>query len=167
VATVRLDDAGRHVLRLNKWGLIPSWSRDAKIAYSLNNARAETIKEKPAFRSAFKSRRCLIPADGCYEWQATGAKHKQPFHFRRLDGAVFAFVGLWERWHDPNGEVVETCAIITTTANEVVKPVHDRMPVILDPADYGQWLDPRAGIDDLVTLLWHFPEAMTSRMITP
>jgi putative SOS response-associated peptidase YedK len=131
---------------------------DAKIAYSLINARAETITEKPAFRGAFKSRRCLIPSDGFFEWKNAGTKHKQPFHFRRIDGAVVGFAGLWERWQDPNGENVETCSIITTEANAVVKPVHDRMPVILDPADYGQWLDVRAGADELLALLRPFPE---------
>jgi putative SOS response-associated peptidase YedK len=142
IPTVRLDDAGRHVLRLNKWGLIPVWAKDAKLAASLINVRAETVAEKPTFRSAFKSRRCLIPSSGFYEWRATGGKHKQPFHFRRID---FAFAGLWERWQDPaGGGNIETCAIITTAANGVVKQVHERMPVILDPADYGQWLDPQA-----------------------
>jgi putative SOS response-associated peptidase YedK len=163
IATVRLDDAGRHVLRMNKWGLIPAWSKDAKIGYSLTNARAETVDEKPAFRSAFKARRCLIPADGFFEWLAITPKQKQPYHFRRIDGALLGFAGLWERWKNPEGQTVETCSIITTSANDVVRPVHDRMPVILDPADYGQWLDPRAGADDLLALLRPAPdEVMTA-----
>jgi putative SOS response-associated peptidase YedK len=167
VATVRLDNAGRHVLRMNRWGLIPSWSRDAKLAASLINARAETVATKPAFRAAFKARRCLIPSDGYYEWKATGGKHKQPFHFRLVDGRLFAFAGLSERWHDQDGQSVETCAIITTEANAVVRPVHDRMPVILDPEVYGQWLDPRAGSDDLLLLLRPSPaEALTAFPVT-
>jgi putative SOS response-associated peptidase YedK len=163
VATVRLDDAGKRTLRMNKWGLIPAWSKDAKIGVSLTNARAETVDEKPAFRSAFKSKRCLIPTDCFYEWQPTGGKLKQPFHFRRIDGKLLGFAGLWERWKNPEGQVVETCSIITTTANCVERPVHDRMPVILDPVNYGQWLDPRTGADDLLALLRPAPdEAMTA-----
>jgi putative SOS response-associated peptidase YedK len=158
VATVRLDDAGNRTLRMDKWGLIPAWAKDAKIGYSLTNARAETVDEKPAFRSAFKSRRCLIPTDGFYEWKATGAKHKQPYYFRRIDGKLLGFAGLWERWKNPEGQAVETCSIITTTANGVVRPVHDRMPVILDPAEYGQWFDPQTEADDLLTLLRPAPD---------
>jgi putative SOS response-associated peptidase YedK len=158
VATVRLDDAGHRVLRMDRWGLIPVWAKDAKISFSLTNARAETVDEKPSFRSAFKARQCLIPADGYYEWKATGGKHKQPYHFRRIDGTMLGFAGLWERWTNPESQVIETCSIITTSANGVVRPVHDRMPVILEPADYGQWLDPRTGADDLVALLRPAPE---------
>jgi putative SOS response-associated peptidase YedK len=125
---------------------------------SLTNAQAVTVDEKPSFRSAFKARRCLIPAGDFFDWQATGAKHKQPYHFRRIDGALLGFAGLWERWKNAEGQVVETCSIITTSANGIVRPVHDRMPVILDPADYGQWLDPRTGSDDLLQLLRPAPE---------
>jgi putative SOS response-associated peptidase YedK len=153
ITTVRLDDAGQRVLRMNKWGLIPAWSKDAKIGFSLTNARAETVAEKPAFRSAFKSRRCLIPADGYYEWKATGGKHKQPYHFRRIDGKLLGFAGLCERWKNAEGQTVETCSIITTSANGIVRPVHDRMPVILDLAVYRQWLDPRTGAEELLQLL--------------
>jgi putative SOS response-associated peptidase YedK len=163
VATVRLDDTGKRTLRMNKWGLIPAWSKDAKIGFSLTNARAETVDEKPAFRSAFKSKRCLIPTDGFFEWKATGGKHKQPYHFRRIDGKLLGFAGLWERWKNPEGQVIETCSIITTSANGVVRPVHDRMPVILDPANYGEWLGPRTGAEDLLQLLRPAPdEAMTA-----
>ena len=130
---------------MNKWGLIPAWSKDPKIGFSLKNARAETVDEKPAFRSAFKSRALsLIPSSGFYEWQPTGGKHKQPYYFRRSDGAaLLGFAGLWEHWRNSEGQSIETCSIITTTANGVVRPVHDRMLVILDPTQYGQWLDPR------------------------
>jgi putative SOS response-associated peptidase YedK len=157
VATVRLDDAGRHTLRMNKWGLIPAWSKDAKIGFSLTNARAETVAEKPAFRSAFKSKRCLIPADGFYEWRAISAKVKQPYHFARLDGGLLGLAGLWERWTNPESHSVETCTIITTTPNRVTAPVHDRMPVILAPGDYAVWLDARSTADDLLAMLKPYP----------
>jgi putative SOS response-associated peptidase YedK len=106
------------------------------------NARAETIKDKPAFRTAFVRRRCLIPSDGFYEWRTVG-KQKQPIHFRMRGGRLFAFAGLWERWNSPDGITLESCTVITTTANELVRPVHDRMPVILGPGRYGEWLDPK------------------------
>ena len=105
------------------------------------NVRSETAATKPAFRDALKSRRCVIPADGFYEWMRTG-KAKQPFCFEVKDGELFAFAGLWDRWKDPSGNWVKTCSILTTTPNAVTVPVHDRMPVILDPADYDLWLDP-------------------------
>jgi putative SOS response-associated peptidase YedK len=129
--------------------LIPSWSKDAEIGYKLINARAETVAEKPSFRSALKQRRCLIPASGFYEWQKQGTGGKQPYFISPREGELFSFAGLWERWHDPEGEEVETCTILTTTANDLMKPIHDRMPVILDPTTEGQWLDPRASGDAL------------------
>jgi putative SOS response-associated peptidase YedK len=104
------------------------------------NARAETVLEKPAFRTAFVRRRCLLPADGFYEWQ-TVARKKQPIHFRFHDARLFALAGLWETWHGPDG-IVESCTVLTTDANDLVRPVHDRMPVILDPAHHDEWLDP-------------------------
>jgi putative SOS response-associated peptidase YedK len=158
IATVRLDDAGHRVLRMDRWGLIHAWSKDPKIGFSLTNAKGETVEEKPAFRLAFKSRRCLIPADGFFEWKATRGKHKQPYHFQRIDGKLLGFAGLWERWKNHEGQVGESCTIITTSANGIVRPVHDRMPVILDPVEYGQWLDPRTGADDLLQLLRPAPE---------
>jgi putative SOS response-associated peptidase YedK len=124
--------------------LIPSWATDPAIGNKLLNARAETVAEKPSFRSAFKRRRCLIPASGFYEWQQTGARRKQPYFIRPRDGGLFAFAGLWEEWHDPRGEVVETCTILTTGENDVMRPLHDRMPVILDPISDALWLDPGA-----------------------
>jgi len=152
---VRVEDGHRALVSL-KWGLIPSWAKDAKIAYSLINARSETVAEKPAFRAAFKARRCLIPATSFYEWQKTGTKTKQPFAFTMLNGAMFAFAGLWERWRDDadvEAPVVQSCTILTTEANEVVRPVHDRMPVIVAPADFAAWLDPRTAVADLHPLL--------------
>jgi putative SOS response-associated peptidase YedK len=156
VAAVRQDD-GRRTLVLLRWGLIPPWAKDARIAYSCINARGETVAEKPAFRAAFKARRCLIPASGWYEWQATGGKHKQPFHFRSTNGKPFAFAGLWERW-DKGDAPVESCTVITTEANAVARPVHDRMPVILAPANFAAWLDPRTPAGNLDALLRPCPE---------
>jgi putative SOS response-associated peptidase YedK len=139
-----------------RWGLIPSWSSDPKIAYKLINARSETVVDKPSFRSAFKQRRCLIPASAFYEWQKTGARSKQPFCIRPRNGGLFALAGLWERWHNPQGEEIETCTILTTEANELMRPLHDRMPVILDPAADGVWLDPRSSTDVLRSLFVPF-----------
>jgi putative SOS response-associated peptidase YedK len=128
-------------LSLCRWGLIPSWAADPSRAARMVNARAESAAAKPAFRDAFKFRRCLIPADGFYEWQRTG-KIKQPYCFEVNEGELFAFAGLWERWKDPHGSWVKTCAILTTTPNAVTATVHDRMPVILGPDSYDLWLDP-------------------------
>lgn len=124
-----------------RWGLIPSWAKDLAMGARLINARAETAAEKPSFRAAFRHRRCLVVADGFYEWQRQEGK-KQPFYFRLQDGQPFGFAGLWERWEAPDGETIESCTILTTEANELLRPIHDRMPVILDPKDYDLWLDP-------------------------
>ena len=119
-----------------RWGLIPFWARDVKIGYRTINARAETVAMTSTFREAYKRRRCLIPASGFYEWQASeGKKPKQPFVIHMKDWQPFAFAGLWERWNSPEGPV-ESCTIITTEANEQLAPIHNRMPVILEPADY-------------------------------
>jgi putative SOS response-associated peptidase YedK len=128
-------------LQFMRWGLIPSWAKDAKIGNWMINARSETVAEKPAFRSAIKYRRCLIVADGFYEWQQQG-KTKQPYYFQMADSQPFAFAGLWEKWESPEGEKIASCSIITTAANETVGPVHDRMPVILPDSTWEQWLDP-------------------------
>ena len=145
------NGAGRELVRL-RWGLVPHWSKDLKIGYKLINARSETVASTPAFRSAFKARRCLIPADGYYEWQRLDGK-KQPFLFRRKDGRPFAFAGLWERWSPPEGEVVESCTILTTEANELAKTVHDRMPVIVDGTDFALWLNPAGKLEQCQALL--------------
>jgi putative SOS response-associated peptidase YedK len=167
VAAIRSTAAGRELARL-RWGLIPSWSTDPAIGNKLLNARAETVAEKPSFRSAFKKRRCLIPASGFYEWQKVGAGRKQPYFIRPRDGGLFAFAGLWEHWHDPRGEVVETCTILTTEANDVMRPLHDRMPVILGTGAEGLWLDPHADADFLHSLLVPFPgEKMEAFPINP
>jgi putative SOS response-associated peptidase YedK len=128
-------------LALMKWGLIPYWARTSSIAANTINAKSETVATKPAFRHPLKFRRCLIPADGFYEWNRTG-KTKQPYCFEVNGGELFAFAGLWDGWKDANGQWVKTCSILTTTPNAVTAKVHDRMPVILDPDRYGLWLDP-------------------------
>lgn len=128
-------------LSLIRWGLIPSWAKDSSAAAQMINARSETAATKPAFRDALQFRRCLIPADGFYEWQREG-KNKQPYCFQVNDGELFAFAGIWERWKDPRGNAIETCSILTTTPNAATAAVHDRMPVILAPDDYDFWLYP-------------------------
>jgi putative SOS response-associated peptidase YedK len=128
-------------LSLMRWGLVPSWAKDASGAAGMINARSETASTKPAFRDPLKFRRCLIPADGFYEWMRTG-KAKQPYCVEVNGGELFAFTGLWDRWKDARGNWVKTCSILTTTPNVVAGKVHDRMPVILDPDGYDVWLDP-------------------------
>src|ERR1039458_6423409 len=136
-------------LSLVRWGLIPSWAKDPSVAAKMINARSETAGTKPAFRDALKSRRWLMPAGGFYEWARTG-KAKQPYCFEVNEGELFAFAGLWDRWKDARGNWVETCSILTTTPNAVTSPVHDRMPVILDPDTYDLWLDP--GLQDVAAI---------------
>jgi putative SOS response-associated peptidase YedK len=131
----------RRELSLVRWGLIPSWAEDASGSAGMINARSESAAIKPAFRDALKSRRCMVPADGFYEWSRAG-KTKQPYCFEVNDGELFAFAGLWERWKDQNGNWIKSCAILTTTPNAVTAAVHDRMPVILYPDNYDLWLDP-------------------------
>ena len=127
-------------MKLYRWGLIPSWAKDPGIGSKLINARAETAAEKPSFRSAFKHRRCLIPATGFYEWGKTDSV-KQPFFIRMQDTKPFAFAGLWERWHGTNDSNIDSCTILTTEANDVLSTLHNRMPVILDPDAYELWLN--------------------------
>lgn len=142
-------ETGRRELAMMRWGLIPFWAKDAKIAYSTINARAETIASSAIFREAAKRRRCLIPADAFYEWQKLDAKTKQPYAIALIDREIFAFAGLWETWKDKSAapgiepRQLHTYTILTTDPNELMEPFHDRMPVILDPEDYDRWL----GID--------------------
>lgn len=149
-----------------RWGLIPSWAKDPAIGNRMIIARAETVSEKPAFREALARSRCLVPADGYYEWQRRDrmGQRKQPFYIRLRDGRPFAFAGLWERWTGPDGKAVETCAILTTEPNESLREIHDRMPVILDPNDYDQWLDPYLRQAQLLQPLFrpYPPEDMTA-----
>ncbi|MGF1512759.1 MAG: SOS response-associated peptidase [Elainellaceae cyanobacterium] len=141
VAIIASDSASREASYF-RWGLVPFWAKDPKIGYRLINARSETVAEKPAFRQAFARRRCLIVADGFYEWQVKeGQKQKQPFYFYPQDHQPFGFAGLWERWQSPEGEETLSCTILTGAANEVVEPVHHRMPIVIRREDYDQWLD--------------------------
>jgi putative SOS response-associated peptidase YedK len=135
-----ISDGRKHLVQLN-WGLIPSWAKDSAIGRKMFNARAETIAEKPSFRSAFKKRRCLIIADGFYEWQKLG-NTKKPFLFRLKSGQPFGFAGLYESWVAPDKQTLDTCTIITTEPNDLISPVHDRMPVILPKDKETIWLDP-------------------------
>lgn len=141
---VRIDrDTGQRELTIMRWGLVPFWAKDAKVAYSTINAKAETIATSPAFREAFKRRRCLVPAEWFYEWHKIDAKTKQPFAIGLQDGGLFGFAGLWDVWKDQiSGQTLETFTVVTTDANELMQPLHNRMPVILKPADYDRWLDP-------------------------
>jgi len=140
VAVVRqLPGKSSRQLDMLHWGFIPFWAKDMKIAYRMINARAETLVQKPAFRAAFKKRRCLIAADGFYEWAHSG-KAKQPFYIRLKKEGILSFAGLWESWNSPYGSIIESCTIITTVPNELIKPIHDRMPVILHPEHYEAWL---------------------------
>lgn len=140
IGAIRVIEGIREYADL-KWGLIPSWSKDDSFASKLINARAETLSEKASFRDAYKKRRCLIPASGFYEWEKT-ADGKQPHYFYLKDKDIFGFGGLWEEWTDKEtGEQIETCTIITTNANELLNTIHDRMPVIIKPENYEQWLN--------------------------
>ena len=150
VAAVRVAAEGAvRELALLRWGLVPFWAKDPDIGARLINARAETVAEKPAFRDAFKRRRCLVVADGFYEWQKQEGR-KQPFYIRLREGRPFAFAGLWERWRGPDESIVESCTLLTTGPNELMEPLHNRMPVILRPQDYTLWLDPGVQRADLL-----------------
>jgi putative SOS response-associated peptidase YedK len=133
-------ETGELEIVLVRWGLIPFWSKDAKIGYSTFNARAEELELKPAFRESLKSRRCLIPANCFYEWQKLGPKEKQPFSIGMSDDVPFAFAGLWDRWRAPDGAVIESFTINTVAPNKLLEPIHDRMPAIVDRHDYLRWL---------------------------
>ena len=163
---VRLNrDSGNREFALQRWGLVPFWAKDAKLAYTTINARAEQAAQKPAFREALRKRRCLVPADAFYEWQRpnpkiapkTGAKAKQPFAIALKSGEPYAFAGLWERWQPREGEPLETFTILTTDPNETMEPIHNRMPVILEPRDYLRWLSPGDPARPPVDLLRPFP----------
>ncbi len=155
-----------------RWGLIPSWADDAKIGYRMINARSETVALKPAFRAAFRKRRCLIPADGFYEWENKGrgaSASRQPYHIGLEGGGVFGMAGLWESWIGPDGELVESCTVLTTTANERIAFLHERMPVILGREHWDHWLDPSVfEPEGLLALLAPFPsDAMALRPVSP
>ncbi len=140
-----------------RWGLIPSWARDPAMGMNLINARVETVMEKPSFQKPFRERRCLVLADGYYEWKREGTR-KQPYYIRLKDERSFAFAGLWDRWNDGEGKTIESCVVLTTKSSERLASIHDRMPVILHPVTYEPWLDP--GLQDatrLVTFLTPYP----------
>ena len=162
VASVRAraDGGGREMVLL-RWGLIPFWAKDPGIGARMINARSETVAEKPAFRAAFRQRRCLVVADGFYEWQKVNGQ-KQPYFFHMRDGQAFAFAGLWEQWSGQDGSSIESCTLLTTEPNDLVRPVHNRMPVIVQSLDYELWLD--RDIQD-VARLDHILKPLPSQML--
>ncbi len=168
IPAILLGESSDRTFKSLRWGLIPPWAKDPAMGARLINARSETVTEKPSFRSAFKKRRCLVLADGFYEWQKTQGK-KQPFYFRLESGQPFGFAGLWEQWPSPEGDVWQTCTILTTDANSLLRQVHDRMPVMLHPEDYDRWLDPQNhDTEALQSLLRPYEsEAMLSYAVSP
>jgi putative SOS response-associated peptidase YedK len=160
VPVVRIGAAGERELVRVRWGLVPRWAKDPSIGAKMINARGETIAEKPSFRTAYRRHRCLLPADGFYEWVQVGdAAHpgKQPMHIGMKDGSPFGMAGLFERWLNADGEVLDSCTIVTTDANELLRPIHDRMPVIIAPEQYARWLDP--GHPEVSDLIAPYPSA--------
>ena len=156
VPCVVVHAAGRQ-LEMLRWGLVPAWARDLSVGNRMINARAESLESKPAFRDALRGRRCLVLADGFFEWKKDG-RARRPFHIRLRTREPFAFAGLWDEWRAPNGQVVRSCTIVTTDANALIEPLHDRMPVILLPEAESLWLDPTVGdLADLVDVLKSYP----------
>ena len=161
-ADVRPNHERRFLSNL-RWGLVPSWAKDTSVGSQMINARSETILEKPSFRESFLERRCLLPADGFYEWKRSG-KLKRPFHFGMKDGSLFAFAGIWDRWKPLRGGVVESCSILTTTPNQLLEDIHDRMPVILPQSAYEAWLTaPPEQAEGLIEFLAPFDPARMRR----
>lgn len=160
------DGKSGRALAMMRWGLVPSWSREIGRTAPMINARAETLAEKASFRAAFESRRCLVPADGFYEWRMEDGK-KQPFRIGLRGGAPMAFAGLWERWVSPQGEKTDSVAIVTTEANAKLRPIHARMPVILHALDYDQWLGAAVGSSVQALLLPYPPENMAFYRVGP
>jgi putative SOS response-associated peptidase YedK len=155
---VRLNrDSSNREFALLRWGLVPFWAQDAKFGYTTFNARTEEAATKPAYREALKKRRCLVPADAFYEWQRPGKKTKHPFAIALKSGEPYAMAGLWERWQPSEGEPLETFTILTTDPNELMEPIHNRMPVILEPKDCSRWLDPGDPAQPPIDLLRPFP----------
>ncbi len=153
-APVVIQHDGQRHAEFLRWGLIPSWAKDESFAAKTINARSETVAESPAFRASFKGRRCLVPVSGFYEWQAIeGAKRKQPWYFTPASGSIMCFAGLWDEWHPPATPGIRTFTILTTGANDLLKPIHTRMPVVLSHDEWDRWLDPMAAPDSLQSLL--------------
>lgn len=151
-----------HALSFYRWGLIPRWAKDPSIGNKMINARAETVTEKPAFRASFRNRRCLVPADGFYEWKKSGTR-KIPYRIGLLDGSPFSMAGLWDKWVSPDGEIIHSFSILTTVPNQLMKEIHDRMPVILEPAAEKIWLGDTTQ-KELMELLRPYPaEAMAAK----
>lgn len=152
VPVIRQSPEGQRVVDLLKWGLVPHWSKDPSLGAKLNNARGETVSEKPSFRDAFKRRRCLVPASGFYEWKTEG-KAKQPYFIHYKSEEPLAMGGLWESWRDEEGKILRTFCIITTGPNAVMEPIHDRMPVLIQPKDFARWLSPEVEGSRLMELI--------------
>ena len=161
IAAVRVDRAGARRLHALRWGLVPFWAKDLGLGRRLINARLDSIADKPAFREALTRRRCLIPASGFYEWGVDPAGKKQPFFIRPRAEPLLAMAGLWERWRPQGGEPLETCVIVTTEANAVLAPIHDRMPVVLSRAAQDIWLDPSSDVATITELAAKGPELET------
>lgn len=157
VPVIRQSPQGDRVAGLLKWGLVPNWSKDPAIGAKLNNARGESIAQKPSFKDAFQHRRCLVPASGFYEWKAVG-KDKQPHFIHYRTAELLAMAGLWESWRAPSGQIVRTFCVITTGPNVVMSPIHDRMPVLIQPQDWEAWLDPKVAGGDVAGLVVPAPD---------
>jgi len=156
VLAVRANSEGRREFTTLRWGLIPSWAMDESISAHTSNARAETLLDKPSFKNSFRTRRCLIPADGFYEWSKQG-KEKVPYYFQLKSHEPLAFAGLWDKWRNPDGNVVESCPIITTTPNELLQRFHHRMAAIVKPELFDQWLAASTRVESLTDLLTPYP----------
>lgn len=161
IAAVRVDRDGVRRLRALRWGLVPFWAKDATIGRRLINARLDSLASKPAFREALTRRRCLIPASGFYEWGVDPTGKKQPFFIRPRSEPLLVIAGLWERWRQQGGEPLETCVIVTTDANALLAPIHDRMPVVLSRAAQEVWLDPSSDVATIAELAAQGPELET------
>jgi putative SOS response-associated peptidase YedK len=155
IPVIRQSPEGKRVLHLLRWGLVPHWAKDSSIGAKLNNARGESVAEKPSFRDAFKRRRCLVPASGFYEWKAEG-KIKQPYYISPKDGQPMAMGGLWESWKTPDGGILRTVCIVTVGPNAVMEPIHDRMPVIVSPEHWQDWLS--APVEAIQPLVSAYPD---------
>ncbi len=162
VLAVTTDKEGHQRGELLRWGLVPSWAKQPDTGLKMINARVETVAERPAYRRAFERYRCLIVADGFYEWQRRSTGGKQPFHITRADGQPYAFAGLWSIWHAPDGDRLRSCTILTTAANSAIAPLHDRMPIILAPEHEAAWLHAATPRPELEEILAGLPPSQTT-----